>query len=149
MASYPAAKHEMDRYNQAFHDCMDRYVRNEYTLKKDVCAKVDEREQCSEAIRFSCIQAETENRQTPEECARRKWVQESEVVALYYRVAGSTWSLLPLIVAVSVSGMYFLVKYQTVDNQNRRMADTFKDMMRPQERFLRDNEHFYLDQRHY
>lgn len=129
---------------------MDRFVRNEYTLKKDVCAHVHEREQCSEAIRESCLKAEAENRQTPEECARSKWMTESEVVALYFRVAGSTYSLLALIALFAVAGMYFTVQYWIGDNQNRRMTETFRDMVqytRPPALRWADSEHqrpYYL-----
>ena len=146
---YPIYKHENDRYTRSLHDCMDRFVRNEYTLQKDVCMHVHEREKCSVAIRESCLRAERENLQSPEECARLHWLQESELVALYYRVAGSTFALLALLLAGVLGSMYFTVQYWTADNQNRRMVDAFQDFFRPARQELtnykRDRNVYYLD----
>ena len=127
---YPIVNNEKDRYTRALHDCMEGYIKNEHTLSKDVCADIEERERCSESIRQSCLIAERENRVSPQDCARQRWFSESEVVMLYFRVAGSTWMLLVLLCVVIWGGMYFLVQYKTSENSHKRMVDNFGDIFR-------------------
>jgi hypothetical protein len=134
--------HEKDRYTVLLHDCMVEYVKNEHTLSKDVCSIIEERERCSESIRQSCLKAERDNRISPEECARQRWLTESEWVAVYNRVAGSTWTLLTLCCVTLLGGMYFLVQYWTAENSHKRMVDRFGDLFMQQPRLSS------FDQRH-
>lgn len=102
---YPLFVHEHGRYILALDSCYEAHIKNQHTLAQEACASVDLREKCSESMRASCLAAEREVRVSPHDCARRKWVAESEAVALYMRLAGSTWTLLVLAVVTILGSM--------------------------------------------
>ena len=128
IVAYPFFVHEHDRYMLALDSCYETHIKNQHTLAQDACVNIDVREKCSESMRTSCLAAERENRISPRDCARRKWLIESEAVAVYMRLAGSTWTLLALAIVTILGAMYFYAQFKMVDSSNRRMVDAFGGM---------------------
>lgn len=106
---YPVYHNETLKYHHALHDCWESYSANRDLLLTDICTNPLDRLRYKDAGTVHCDLAERETRLTPRQCAFQKWWFQTEFVRMYYRMAGSYWSVVGVLMPVTcfISYLYY------------------------------------------
>jgi hypothetical protein len=126
---------------------MVEWVQNENILQNELCQNAAERILHGEKVNTLCSTAEKENRLKPRTRAFQQWWRDSEVVALYNRVAGTTWILIGIVLFSIGVSIWGITHYCITNNRDKRNVGMITDFMNrfpglaPSKR--REQEEFY------
>lgn len=84
--------HELHRYNECLHDCLEQAEKDYELLQRDVCQSAHDRVKFGGMI--DCDGAQRRLRIEPKMCAWHKWRLESQLMHVYSLMTQSYWSIL-------------------------------------------------------
>jgi len=127
--AFPLFKYEWNRYHELYNDCMVQWVQNEHILENELCQNAASRVLHGSKVNALCTEAERENRSHPKARAFQMWWKSSEAVALYSRVAGSTWIVLGIVLFTIAFGIYFATQYYITESREKRYFGAMTDFV--------------------
>jgi hypothetical protein len=111
------------RYKQAREECLVERDKDMILLSMDVCQDTDQRYRFQN--RVDCIGAEKRLLLSVWECTIDKWIVQSHVAELYFRMTSSYWNLMGLVLPLAFWWMWLWSKRRSESHVMDRMEYIF------------------------